>query len=140
LLFQKLVQSHLSQFHCRCPRVTFFVTMPQGLWGSVHFHSPFSLRVLLKWVVSTVLSSRSPTFYVCLSYSAESIHWVFKLQLLFFSSKNWAVHTFNPGTQEAEAGGQFWGQPGLHSKTLSLLKKLKTKQNKQKAHGSLFLC
>jgi hypothetical protein len=28
--------------------------------------------------------------------------------------------TYNPSTQETEAGGsQIWGQPGAHSKTLS---------------------
>jgi hypothetical protein len=34
------------------------------------------------------------------------------------------VHTYNPSTQEAEAGGlQVGGQPGLHSKISSQKKK-----------------
>jgi hypothetical protein len=52
------------------------------------------------------------------------------------------VHTFNPSTREAGAGGFLssrpawsteWvpGQPGLHRETLSEKTKHKTKQNKQ---------
>jgi hypothetical protein len=51
------------------------------------------------------------------------------------------VHTFNPSTREAEAGGFLssrpaWftegvlGQPGLHRETLSRKTKRQTKQNK----------
>jgi hypothetical protein len=37
-------------------------------------------------------------------------------------SKLGVVHTCNPSTQEAEAGGlQIWRQPGLHGETPSLI-------------------
>lgn len=45
---------------------------------------------------------------------------------------------FNPSTQKVEAGGLWaWGQPGLHTETLSLKDTLKNKQNWRGAHFNL---
>jgi hypothetical protein len=51
------------------------------------------------------------------------------------------VHTFNPSTQEAEAGGtQVGGQPGLHRKILSLKKENKTNLWAGIEHKALQTC
>jgi hypothetical protein len=50
------------------------------------------------------------------------------------------VHTYNPSTWEAKAGGpQIQGQPGIHSKT-QFQKKKKTIKHNAKPYYSIFIC